>query len=408
MDKFFYDTCGLLELLDKAFEQPFVISSKTLEEIENIKTSVRKDEQIKFQARKLARLLDTNSDKYEVIVVTKFHEKVLEDFELPITPDNLILACCYIYKTSHSSVVFVSGDINCKILGSKIFNLDVRGINDGEGVEQYKGYKEVVLGETDMAYLYSHINENNFDCLINEYLIIKNEIGEITDKLKWNGEIFENLSTKNFKSRTLGVIKPLDYIQQCAFDTIQTNDITVLYGRAGSGKTTLPLSYIMQNLETQKFNKCHIIYHYEPLKGARTLGFEKGNHTEKILNSGSLGNILTSKFGDMQAITGMLANGTLNIIPTANIRGVEFGKEDVVFVTEAQNLNTYTLKTIIQRCKDGCKQIFEGDILEQADINCGQLGIDRLIEVFKGHQKFGVVKLKNNYRSELCELADKL
>lgn len=164
----------------------------------------------------------------------------------------------------------------------------------------------------------------------------------------------------------------------------------------------------MQNLESQKFNKCHIVYHYEPLKGAKTLGYEKGDHVEKLLKTGSLGNILSSKIGDIQTVESMIGSGVLNIIPTANIRGVEFGRDDVVFVTEAQNLNVYTLKTIIQRCKNGCKQIYEGDILEQSDINCSKLGIDRMIEVFKGHQKFGVVKLKNNYRSELCELADRM
>ena len=75
-------------------------------------------------------------------------------------------------------------------------------------------------------------------------------------------------------------------------------------------------------------------------------------------------------------------------------------------VTESQNLDVYTLKTIIQRCKSGCKQIYEGDIIEQKDTNVQNVGINRLIDVFKGHKSFGCVKLKNNYRSELSELAD--
>ena len=89
-----------------------------------------------------------------------------------------------------------------------------------------------------------------------------------------------------------------------------------------------------------------------------------------------------------------------------------FGKKENLqvlgnrMVTESQNLDVYTLKTIIQRCKSGCKQIYEGDIIEQKDTNVQNVGINRLIDVFKGHKSFGCVKLKNNYRSELSELAD--
>lgn len=143
------------------------------------------------------------------------------------------------------------------------------------------------------------------------------------------------------------------------------------------------------------------------MKYARTLGYEKGSHTEKITLSGSIGNILTSKLGDMQIITSMIGSGTLDIVPTANIRGVEFGENDVVLVTEAQDIDTYTLKTIIQRCKDGCKQIYEGDVLEQIDINRPS-GLPKMINVFSGNGRFACVKLKSNYRSEIGELADKM
>lgn len=400
----FYDTNSLLDLQEKIFEDRFLISSITLKEIEDIKTSSQKDSEIKYKARNIARLLDENGEKYDVIVVDSSFDDVLGQFNLPMSPDNYIAACAYICNTKEPTL-FVSNDINIKNIARKVFGLDVESAYDDRD-EQYKGYKVVELPDEDLAALYEDLHNNQFDCLVNEYLVVNNLHGETVDRLKWNGEQYTPLSSKNFKSRMFGTIKPFDNIQRCAFDSLQTNDITVLYGKAGSGKTTIPLSYMMQMLETQKIKTCHIIYHYEPLKGAKTLGFEKGSHLEKTLNTGALGNILSSKIGDLQTVENMIASGALNIIPTANIRGVEFGSEDAVFVTEAQNINVYTLKTIIQRCKDGCRQIYEGDILEQSDINCTQLGIDRMIEVFKGHKKFGVVKLKNNYRSEFCELAD--
>ena len=41
--KLFLDTNALLNLQKEAFKEPFVISQKTLEEVENIKTSGKKD-----------------------------------------------------------------------------------------------------------------------------------------------------------------------------------------------------------------------------------------------------------------------------------------------------------------------------------------------------------------------------
>lgn len=272
--------------------------------------------------------------------------------------------------------------------------------------ELYRGYIVKVLSDEELAAFYENIGTNIFNLNVNEYIIIKRNNGELVNIYKWNSEYYETVLVKPIKSKLLGTLKPLDDIQKCALDSIISNDITALYGRAGSGKTTLPLSYIVQGLEKGTFRKCYIIYSYEPLKGARTLGYEKGDHVTKLLYSASIGNILSSKFGDIQQVEYMIDRGSIEIIPTANIRGVQFESDSCVLVTEAQNLDIYTLKTIVQRCKEGCKQIYEGDIIEQKDVNIENLGIKRLIEVFKGHPKFGCIKLKNNYRGELTELAD--
>lgn len=372
-----------------------------MEELENIKTSSRKDEETKYKARKLLHILDENSDKYKVIITTKNIISIIDDFGLENTPDNQICACAY----SIPDILFITNDISCKTIAKWIFGLDISSISTIQE-DLYKGYRDITLSENDMAYFYEHLNENVFNLLTNEYVIIRNADNEVVDKLKWDGEMYQNIRNKPFKSNMFGTLKPLDDIQSFAMDSINTNDITVLYGKAGSGKTTLPLNYIMQEIEKGRYKKCYMVYSYEPLKGAKTLGYEKGDHVTKLIYSASIGNILASKFGDLQQVEYMLDRGMLDIIPTANIRGVEFESDSICMVTESQNLDVYTLKTIIQRCKSGCKQIYEGDIIEQKDTNVQNVGINRLIDVFKGHKSFGCVKLKNNYRSELSELAD--
>lgn len=402
----FYDTNAILKLQDKIFEEDFIISSVTLQELEHIKVSRNKDDQVKYEARKALHLLDDNSDKYDVVVYDNAIENYILGKNMEITPDTKIVGSCAFIKAM-KDVVFVTDDIACKMIARKIFNLTVKGVND-EPVDIYKGYREISLDEQEMAHFYQNLSENVLGLLTNEYLLLKDCDGNIVDKLKWDGEAYQTIRSKPYKSNMFGTLKPLDDIQSFAMDSINTNDITVLYGKAGSGKTTLPLNYIMQEIEKGRYKKCYIVYSYEPLKGAKTLGFEKGDHITKLIYSASIGNILASKFGDIQQVEYMIDRDMLDIIPTANIRGWECPSDSILLCTESQNLDVYTLKTIIQRCKSGCKQIYEGDVIEQKDTNIQNVGINRLIDVFKGYKSFGCVKLKNNYRSELSELADKM
>lgn len=384
-----------------------ILSSKTIEELENIKASANKDAEIKYKARQAVRAI--KEQKPEIIVVQQIDYDKIESLGIEVTNDNLIIASADRYSrlNPEEDVVFCTNDILCGLIAETYFGLKVESIGNKKD-DIYKGYKVVSPTDEELATIYEKDNaENIFGCLVNEYTVIKDNDGNLCDVVKWTGEKYVTANTKPFKSRAFGNTKPLDEIQRCAFDSIISNDITVLYGRSGSGKTTIPLSYIMSNVENQKFKKCVIIYDFETLKGAKTLGFTPGTLNEKIITQGAIGNILSSKFGDMSEVERLLASGMIEIIPTANIRGYEVSSDEICFVTEGQNLDTYTLKTIIQRCKAGAKIIIEGDIIEQHDNN-REVGLLKMIEVFKGYKSFGCVKLKNNYRSEIGELADML
>lgn len=402
MAKRFLDTNAIIS--DCTDISNVIISSKTLDELENIKSSSHKDNDIKYKTRVAVRAI--REQKPEIIVVQKSDYDKIEELGLEITNDNLIIASAWRYS-QENPIVFVTHDILCSLIAEKYFGLNVESF-DNKKYDIYKGYKVVTPTDEELATIYEKDNSDNiFDCLVNEYVIIQDSENHICDVVKWNGEQYVTVNTKPFKSRAFSNIKPLDEIQRCAFDSIVTNDITVLYGRSGSGKTTIPLSYIMSNVEIQKYKKCVIIYDFETLKGAKTLGFTPGTLNEKIITQGAIGNILSSKFGDMSEVERLMASGMIEIIPTANIRGYEISSDEICFVTEGQNLDTYTLKTIIQRCKAGAKIIIEGDIIEQHDNN-REVGLLKMIEVFKGYKSFGCVKLKNNYRSEIGELADRL
>lgn len=400
------DTNILLNYPEIILHEECIIPSIVLQELENIKTSNSKTEEVRFKARQSTRMLTENEDKYNVHIITNETYHIVEQHNMPCNNDNLIIASCL---EVNEPVCFCSNDLCARLIATNIFEIKSCSYQYDKYNDLYKGYKEVILSDEELIYLYNHLNENLYNCLINEYLIVKDCFGNIAYKYKWNGNFYEEVMwKKQIQSHKLGVFKPLDVYQECAIDSICNNDITVLTGRSGAGKTIIPLSYFISNLESEKIRKLYIVFHFEPLRGAKTLGYEKGDHITKILNTGSIANILVSKLGDITEVERLIEEQKLEIIPTANIRGVEFGSDDAVFVTECQNIDTYTLKTIIQRCKDGCKQVYEGDVLEQSDLFNKEIGLNKMINVFKNHKKFGYVKLKNNYRSELCTLADNM
>lgn len=398
------DNCG------EGIPRPFIISSTTLEELEDIKSSNKKDETTKYKARRAVRFLDglePNKDYYVVIYTSLIFEEYLYNNNLPETPDNKICACAAYASTLYQDEIsFVSDDICCRIIAQDIFGLKISTTYNKE--RTHHGYIQISMTDEELADFYQNMSVNKYSLEKNEYIIIKDIYNKTIDKYKWDGEYHKKVCDRTIKSTMFGTIKPLDDIQACAMDSIVSNEITVLTGRAGSGKTTLPLTYFMQQIEKGKISKLYVVYSYEPLRNARELGFEKGDHVTKLITSASIGNILSSKIGDIDQVEYMIERGTLDIIPTANIRGVEFESDSCVLVTEAQNLDVYTLKTIIQRCKAGCKQVYEGDVIEQRDTNIQTVGINRLIDVFKGDESFGYIKLKNNYRSRIGELADEL
>lgn len=403
----FYDTCAILA--DCSDLNNAIISSKTIEELEEIKTSAHKSDDVKFAARVATRAIKDNNDKIEVVVVNSNCYDLLVQYGLETTNDNLIIASAKLYVNDHKEdIIFVTNDILCSLIAENLFGLKVESNETYSKDDLYKGYKVVVPTEAELAQIYDKDNSSNiFNCSINEYVLINNADGSFCDVLRWNGSNYVEIFNKSFKSRQLGTCKPLDNIQRMAFDSIVNNDVTVLYGRSGSGKTTIPLSYIMQSLESGKYKKCYIVYSYETLKGQKTLGYVKGDDLTKKLHTSSIGNILSTKLGCMTEVERLIMSNQIEIIPTAELRGVEFPADSIVYSSESQNLDSYALKTLIQRCKSGSKLILEGDILEQCDTNRG-IGLFKMIDIFKDHACFGCVKLKNNYRSEISELADSL
>ena len=99
-----------------------LISSKTLDELENIKSSSHKDNDIKYKARVAVRAI--REQKPDIVVVQKSDYDKIEELGLEITNDNLIIASAWRYS-QENPLVFVTHDILCSLIAEKYFGLNV-------------------------------------------------------------------------------------------------------------------------------------------------------------------------------------------------------------------------------------------------------------------------------------------
>lgn len=408
----FYDTNAILDLQDKMFEDDFCISSVSLQEMENIKTSGRKDEETKYKARKALHLLDENKDKYEVVIYTTAMENYISEKQLEITPDSKIIASCAFSRgllPQDTEFVFVTNDIACKMIASKIFWLEVESTG-GNNLDEYKGFMEKSLSEKDMAYFYEHQNENIFGLLINQYLILKDNKDEVVDAYRWNGTQHEPLFKRNIQSLYFDKLKSKDIYQSCAIDSLMNCTITAITGKAGSGKSLLALMSAMYLIEKGKYDRIVVMFNPTKTRGASDMGFYGGDFIDKAMQN-SIGQILTTKFGDRYAVDLLLTQNKLKLVSMADCRGMEISDSEILWITESQNTSIDLIKLCLSRVSSGAKVFIEGDYLSQVDSNAfdgNNNGLKRMIDVFKGHEEFGYVQLQNVWRSKIAELCELL
>ena len=141
----FYDTSALLSLDDLDFNERFIISSVTLQELENIKSSQLKDQEIKFKARELLNLLNNNQNKYEVFIHNNKHCKDLANaYGFEINNDIKILSDAVLCNnTMHLDLItFVTNDLCLKQFANLFFGDQM--IQNVEEIE-YTGYKDLIL-----------------------------------------------------------------------------------------------------------------------------------------------------------------------------------------------------------------------------------------------------------------------
>lgn len=407
--KLFLDTNALLNLQESAFKEDFFISQKTLEEIENIKSSSKKDGEIKCKARLISHLLDKYYGKYTVIRTDSSIKKVLTDFDLEETPDNIILATAYVCNQSHPILV-CTDDLNCRFISRNIFNIYTKGINEinlVKNIDEYTGYKDITLSDEEMSDFYLHMTENKFDSLLNEYLIIRKSDGEVVDYRRWDGNEYVALSWKQINSHFLGKIKPRNPHQVLAFDMLQNKDetIKVISGRFGSGKDYLMIANALKLIEDGKYEKLLYIRNAIGVKDAQEIGYLPGDKNSKLRPYAM---VLADHLGGETGLDMQIMSGNIEIEHLGYIRGRDI-KNTIIYCSEAENLTKEHVQLLIGRVGTGSSLWMNGDF-KQTDSHIFRInnGLLSTVQKLAGHEKFGYVRLEKTERSETAAMADLL
>ena len=172
----FYDTSALLDLPpDTLLAQQFLIADITLYELEDIKTSGKKDETTKAKARAVTRLLAEHPAAYTVVSIDYPQLlSILNDVPIKDNNDGTIMATARWYlnelqnkldnlpkeldadsaneaaelTTLIDSFCFVTSDLSCFNLAQRVMKLPCElSLDRGEAHNDYTGWTEVTMDQ---------------------------------------------------------------------------------------------------------------------------------------------------------------------------------------------------------------------------------------------------------------------
>ena len=184
--------------------------------------------------------------------------------------------------------------------------------------------------------------------------------------------------------------------QKLAKQLIIDNQIVIVTGRAGSGKSLVCAQAALDFLMKKQCN--HIYVTRATIEVGGSLGFLPGDLEDKFNPYLEAFQENLEKCYDKLKIQELVKNKKVLAYPIQFIRGKTV--DDVLVVEEAQNLTKSEMLAILTRLGKTGKIIINGDN-EQKDIKDSYTGLSYAIELSKKIEGIEWIKLKANHRSDL-------
>lgn len=178
------------------------------------------------------------------------------------------------------------------------------------------------------------------------------------------------------------------------------NQIVIVTGRAGSGKSLICAQTALDFLKKKQIN---CIYNTRAtIEVGKSLGYLPGALNEKFdPYMEALVENLNKCCSDKTEVTKLVQDEKIKALPVQFIRGKTI--DDILIVEEAQNLTKGEMLAILTRLGKTGKIVINGDN-EQMDIKSptGEInGLSYAIDLSKRIEEIKWIKLKENHRSDL-------
>ena len=184
--------------------------------------------------------------------------------------------------------------------------------------------------------------------------------------------------------------------QKQAKQLIIDNQIVIVTGRAGSGKSLICAQAALDFLMKKQCD--HIYITRATIEVGGSLGFLPGDLEDKFNPYLEAFQENLEKCYDKVKIGELVKNKKITAYPVQFIRGKTI--DDILVVEEAQNLTKGEMLAILTRLGKTGKIIINGDN-EQKDIKESYTGLSYAIELSKKIEGIEWIKLKANHRSDL-------
>ena len=188
--------------------------------------------------------------------------------------------------------------------------------------------------------------------------------------------------------------------QAQAKQTILENKITVLRGKAGTGKTAVSAIAALDLLFTREVER--IVITRPTVTAGEEIGFMPGNIDSKL--APFMAPLLESMYSiyGAERIDGLVQEGRVEIIPVAFMRGRNL-KNCAIVIDEAANITNKQMELLLGRFCKGSKMIICGDA-RQCDLkDPKQSGFEFMCDSLRLIKDCAVVTLQENHRDEVVE-----
>lgn len=402
----YFDTSAIIAkggIVDNCYVSHFVIS-----ELEEIKNSSTKDESVKAKARQATRALITsqtcktcNFDLQKIERIRKKHKWLPDNMDGRIIAEAILLR-----EQTKANICFWTADYNMKLFAqAEDFYINFVTQDCIFNKEPWCGWGKYYPNEEDMAKLYSNPQINILGAMTNEYCTIF-EGSELKDIQRWDGNSYNKLNYRSFKSALGSKVEPRNTEQKMLFDLLQNRNIPIklCLGRFGSGKSYLMLAHALNLVQKGEFDRIVFVKNNIQVKDTKDLGALPGEEIDKLMPW------LKQIEDHVGAFTfeDMLNQGVIEPVHLGYIRGRDI-KNSIIFCDEVENMTKQHIQLLIGRVSSRSELWLAGDLKQTDNINFEKnSGIQALIQGLGGDPLFGMVKLLKSERSAVAALADKL